>query len=315
MESMKPFNYQHKHLILIIVFLFLPLLSSCDNRQEKEEIPVKSNATPFIIGLIPEQELFSQKKRYEPLADYLAKKTGLAVELKILSRYGNIIDNFISNKMDAAFFGSFTGALAIKKLAVQPIARPEWQDGTSTYYGLIFVRKDSGIKNIKDMKGKRFAWVDKSTTAGWLVPLYYFKLNGIEDPHTSYLKECYFCGTHEDTILDVLNGRADIGAAKNTVFYRLAKTDKRIVDELEILMESTRVPANSFGIAEHVSASTREMLTKALLGMSEDPEGQVILANFGARRFIATDVQDYDPVFEYAEKVGIDLLNYDYFNN
>ncbi len=56
--------------------------------------------------------------------------------------------------MDGAFLGSFTYALAHAKLGLEVIARPELVDGTSTYHGLIFVRKDSGIKTIKDMKGK-----------------------------------------------------------------------------------------------------------------------------------------------------------------
>ncbi len=298
-----------------VFFLILPLLSGCDDQQKEKETRVEPAAPRIVIGLLPEQDLFSQKKRYQPLVDYVSRKAGVTIELKILSRYGNIIDNFISEKLDGAFFGSFTGALAIKKMGVVPIARPEWPDGTSTYYGMIFVRKDSGIKNVADMKGKRFAWVDKATTAGWLFPLHFFKTQGIPDPHTSYLKECYFTGTHEDAILDVLNGRADIGAAKDTVFYRLAETDKRVVDELEILAESPRVPANSLAFAAHIPSSLRNTVKKILLGMSDDPEGRALLLEFGARRFIETTEGDYDPVFEYVEHVGIDLNSYDYINN
>ena len=301
--------------MFFLLCLFLTLQSGCDDQQKEKETRAEPAAPPFVIGLIPEQDLFSQKKRYEPLAAYLSKKAGVAIELKILSRYGNIIDNFLAEKLDGAFFGSFTGALAIKKLGVIPVARPEWLDGTSTYYGMIFVRKDSGIKNVVDMKGKRFAWVDKATTAGWLFPLHFFHKQGIQDPQSSYLKESYFTGTHEDAILDVLNGKADIGAAKNTVFYRLAETDKRVVDELEILAESPLVPANSLAFAPHVPSSLRNAVKKILLGMSDDPDGRAILAEFGARRFIETTEHDYDPVFAYVEHVGIDLNSYDYSNN
>jgi len=83
------------------------------------------------IGLIPEQNIFTQKKRYEPLAAYIFKKTGIKIELKILSRYGNIIDQVNTLGLDGAFFGSFTAAIAHKKLGVKPCARPEWTDGSS----------------------------------------------------------------------------------------------------------------------------------------------------------------------------------------
>ena len=177
-----------------------------------------------MIGLIPEQNIFKQIERYEPLADYLASKMDIEIKLKALARYGNIIDNFVSLGLDGAFFGSFTCALAQRKLGVQVLARPEDLDGSSTYHGLIFVRKDSRIKSIKEMKGKRFVFVDKATTAGFLLPLAYFKKQGIKD-YKAYFKEIYFSGTHEDAIQDVLNKKADIGAAKNTVFERLAQSD------------------------------------------------------------------------------------------
>ena len=216
--------------IIVALLLLFSFTNSCSNQQETpSENSAQSPHKKFYIGLIPEQDLFSQKERYGALASYISKKSGLDVELKILSRYGNIIDNFLSDNLDGAFFGSFTGALAIKKLGVDPLARPVWLDGKSTYCGLIIVRKDSAITNALDMKGKRFAFVDKATTAGWLLPLSYFKENSIED-YREWFSETYFAGTHEDVIYDVLNGKVDIGAAKNTVFERLAQKDSKLLD-------------------------------------------------------------------------------------
>jgi phosphonate transport system substrate-binding protein len=121
------------------------------------------------IGLIPEQNVFRQMKRYKPIADYIRQETGIGIRFTILSRYGNIIDSFSSENLDGAFWGSFTGALAIQKLDIEPIARPIWLDGTSTYHGYVFVRKDSGIKDVRDMKGKTIATRPSrpSSTARW----------------------------------------------------------------------------------------------------------------------------------------------------
>jgi phosphonate transport system substrate-binding protein len=297
--------------ILTFVF-FLPLLQNC---SEQPEAPSK-NETPaqkFNLGLIPEQDLFSQKERYEPLARYLSEKVGLNVEIKILSRYGNIIDNFVSGELDGAFFGSFTGALAIKKIGVIPLARPVWLDGTSTYYGMIFVRKDSGIKNTNDMKGKNFAFVDKATTAGWLLPLQFFHVNGIED-FNNWFAETYFTGTHEDAIYDVLNKKADIGAAKNTVFYRLAEKDSKINNELQILATSPKVPSNTLAVRKELDKPIIKKLKNVLLQMEQDKQGQEILKKFKAIKFIETTVDDYTPVFEYSNTVSLDLQKYNYMN-
>ena len=311
-----PVKYSNIMVVLLLLFSFT---NSCRNQQET---PVDKSADlddkaalhkKFHIGLIPEQDLFSQKERYGALASYISEKTGFDVKLKVLSRYGNIIDNFVSEDLEGAFFGSFTGALAIKKLGVIPLARPVWLDGTSTYYGMIFTRKDSGIKNINDMKGKRFAFVDKATTAGWLLPLHFLHANGIDD-FLNWLSETYFTGTHEDAIYDVLNKKADIGAAKNTVFYRLAEKDSRLIDELQILATSPKVPSNTLAVSNKLDKSIIKKIKNVLLQMEQDKQGQEILKKFKAIKFIETTPDDYTPVFEYSNTVSLDLRKYNYMN-
>lgn len=286
--------------------------SGCDTSSKPAPSQKTAEVQQLLIGLIPEQNLFRQIERYEPLSRYLSKKAGVQITLKILPRYGNIIDNFVSEKMDGAFFGSFTYTLAHAKLGVQVIARPESRDGKSTYQGFIFVRKDSGIKTVRDMAGKRFAFVDKATTAGYLLPLAYFKQYNVD--YRSYLKEIYFTGTHEDAIYDVLNGKADIGAAKNTVYERLAESDAKIADDLVVLERSPNVPENALAVRKDLDEAVKQRLTEVLLSMHTDPEGRAVLEVFGEGRFIATSDADYQPVYRYARQVGLNLATYDYRN-
>lgn len=266
----------------------------------------------IVIGLIPEQNIFKQMERYEPLAAYLSRKTGVVIRLTVLDRYGNIIGNFISGDMDGAFFGSFTYALAHTRLGVEVLARPVSLNGGSTYHGLIFVRKDSGIKSVLDMKEKRFAFVDKATTAGYLLPAAYFKKHGVQ--YRTYLKEFYFTGTHEDAIYDVLNRKTDIGAAKNTVYERLAEADAKIRNELVVLERSPDVPENGLAVRKDLDESVKMRLKAALLAMDKDRDGAAVLKAFGAQRFIETTDNDYRPVYTYAREAGLDLAAYDYLN-
>jgi phosphonate transport system substrate-binding protein len=309
---LKPFKFT---ILIITSILLLAIMNSCSDQQDP--LPPESPAAApekFYLGLTPEQDLFSQKKRYAPLARYISEKAGIDVEIKMLPRYGNIVENFTSSKLDAAFFGSFTGAMAIKKLEVEPLARPLWIDNTSTYYGMVFVRKDSSIKDANDMKGKTFVFVDRATTAGWLLPLNYFVELGIGD-FQSWFSETYFAGTHEDAIYDVLDRKADIGAAKNTVYFRLASKDVRILNELQILTKSPQVPANALAVRKDLDNSLKIKLQNILLQMDHDKQGRDVLLNFGAKKFIQTTPNDYEPVFTYAEKIRLDLTKYNYSND
>jgi phosphonate transport system substrate-binding protein len=273
-----------------------------------------SKAPSLLIGLIPERNIFKQIERYEPVTGYLSKKMGINIELKVLTRYGNIIENFVSLGLDGAFFGSFTYALTHAKIGVEAVARPENLNGISTYHGLLFVRKDSGIRSAEDMAGKRFAFVDKATTAGYILPLVYFKEQGIKD-YKAFLKETYFTGTHEDAIYDVLNKKADIGAAKNTVFFKLSAKDSRIKNELVILQRSPDVPENCLAVRKDLDASVKHKLKQVLLNMHTDPDGIEVLRNFGAEKFIETTTDDYASVYQYAQEIGLNLETYDYLND
>ena len=300
------------HKLLAAACVFLLVFGLCRNTEPFPAVQ-SSRETVLLLGLIPEQQIFHQVTRYTPLADYLSKKTGLKIKLKVLSRYGNIIDNFLAAGMDGAFFGSFTYAIAHAKLGVEVLARPENPDGLSTYHGIIFVRKDSGIRTIKEMKGKRFVFVDKATTAGYLIALHYFKENGVSD-YKSYFRETYFSGTHMDAIHDVLNRKADIGAAKNTVFDRAVRENPEVAKELVILSKSPEVPENALAVRKDLSEPIMKRLKEVLITMHNDPEGIIILKNFGARRFVETTDRDYVTVVSYAKTIGLDLSTYDYLN-
>ena len=303
--------------LFITIWLCLITLIGCsDTKKDNNSVgdTQSAGARPSItIGLIPERNIFEQLDRYEPLADYLSESIGVDIKLKILTRYGNIIDNFVSAGLDGAFFGSFSYALAHAKLGVEAIARPETVDGISTYHGLILVRKDGGIKTSANMKGKVFAFVDRATTAGYLLPLAYFKENGIDD-YQRFLGETYFAGTHEAAIYDVLNKKADICAAKNTIYNRLAVSDKRLTTELLVLARSPDVPENGLAVRKDLDDAVKNELKKTLLNMNRDPEGIEVLKRFGAEKFIETTNDDYASVDKYVEQIGLNLSTYNYRN-
>ncbi len=294
------------------VLLFL-IQAGCE-KQKQEALPAETfGQQELLIGLIPEQNIFRQRARYEALGKYLSEKLGIAVNFTSLSRYGNIVERFTSEKMDAAFFGSFTYALAHSQLGVEVLARPVNLDGTSTYHGYIFVRKDSRIRSAADMKGKRFAFVEHATTAGYLFPLAFFKERGVPDPRR-YLGESFFAGSHDAAVLAVLKGDADIGAAKNTIYDQLARENPRIDKELVILAASAVVPQNGLAVRKDLDPELKKALKQALLDMDRDGEGTETLQRFGARGFIETSDRDYDPVYTLTKQAGINLKTFTYVN-
>jgi phosphonate transport system substrate-binding protein len=142
----------------------------------------------------------------------------------------------------------------------------------------------------------------------------YFHRHGVSN-FRDYLKESYFAGTHEDAIYDVLNKKADIGAAKNTVFNRLAAADPRIREELFVLEKSPDVPENALAMRGDIDESVRSRMKEALMNMHLDPDGKKALGQFGAVKFIETTNKDYEAVVNYAKDIHLNLSTYDYTND
>ena len=112
------------------------------------------NEKTLRLLLVPEKNTFEQRRRYKYITDYLSQKMEMNVIVEIMANYGEISVAFQEGRADAGFFGSFSYVLTHAKTGVEPIARPEWLDGSSSYRGYIFVRKDSGIRTVEDMKDK-----------------------------------------------------------------------------------------------------------------------------------------------------------------
>ncbi len=300
--------------VIVLALLLTLSASGCDRgkrpEQRQENVFVQQE---LLIGLIPEQNIFRQRERYQWLKQYLYDRLGVTVTFMSLSRYGNLIDHFKTEKMDGAFFGSFTYALAHHQLGIEPLVRPVNIDGTSTYHGYLFVRKDSGIRKPSDMRGKRFAFVERATTAGYLFPLAYFKENGISNPD-QYLGETFFVGSHDAAILAVLNHEADIGVAKNTIYEQMAAENSRVEKELHILASSGAVPQNCLAVRKDLDPELKSALKQVLLDMDKNSEGESVLRKFGARGFIETHDNDYAYFYKLSNKVGINLKTYRYDN-
>jgi len=291
----------------VLLLLLLTPLSGWAQHLEGEE------PATFRIGLIPEMNVFEQVERFRGLADYIASKLDQPVELTMLSRYGNIIDRMHNQDVDAAFLGSFTGALAVAQLEMTPIARPINLDGTSTYWGCLFVRRDSGISDVAGMRGLRLALVERATTAGYVFPISYLRSRGVDDPDT-YFSEIQFWGSHDAAIRAVLEGQADVGAAKNTIWEFLASEDPRVENELEILARSPEVPSNGLLVSAQVDPATREKLRGLLLGLGTSSGDAAILEQLRVRGFVSTDKADYAVVFDLARGADIDPASYEYDN-
>ena len=269
-------------------------------------LPAAASDRPqeLLIGIEPEHNIFDQVERYRFLADYLSGQLGVKVNITIMSRYGEVIKRFKALRLDGAFLTSYTAAMGISKLDLEPVANAVNLNGESTSQGYIFVRKDSGISSISDMEGKNFVFVDPATMEGYLFPVLFLKRHGLQDFH-HFFKRIYFSGSHASAIYAVLDGRADIGAAKNTTYNRMVQNDPSVEQELLIMARSAEVPESTLCIRKEIDPELREKLRSVLLDMDKTPHGKEILKKFESLRFVNPNPADYARIEQMARDAGV----------
>lgn len=293
-----------------IILTCMLFISCSEDVPPIENTHKKIREKTLTIAILPEQNVFEQKKRYKPLAEYLSDKLEINVKIKLLDSYGAIYEEFIARKIDGAFFGSFNYALTKARTNIIPLARAVTPEGSFTYTGLIITRRDSRItKDINTWKGKKLALVHRATTAGYIYPKWLLKKKGIQDMET-FFSRIIFAGSHDTAILEVFKGRADIGATKNLIFNKVINENPALKNDIIILYESIKVPSNTLCLRGDIYSGLSKKMKNILLKMDNDPSGVDALKKLGAINFISTSDADYAPVYRMAEDLNINIKTY-----
>ena len=126
--------------------------------------------------------------------------------------YDGVIQGLLGGTLDYAELGAsgYAKVYLADPKAVEPILTTIQTDGSTGYYAVMVARKDSGIKTLEDMKGKKLGFADPDSTSGYLVPS--VSLPGdVGMPLDQYFGETGFGGGHENLVLEVVKGNFDAG--------------------------------------------------------------------------------------------------------
>lgn len=307
------------HSALCLLLLLLLLAFSCSRTsvdpEQARAVPKKLREGNFIIAVLPEQNVFEQKKRYKPLAEFLSNALNTNVKIKLLDSYGAINDEIKSGNIDGAFFGSFNYVVAKARMNIEPIARPVEMDGSSSYRSVIFARKDAMLTpNVSTWRGKRIALVHEVTTAGHIFPRWYLRKHGIINFET-YFGRIIFTGSHDAAVIAVYKGHADLGTAKDDVYKKILAENPAISGEISIIANSIEVPSNSLCVRGDLDPSFVGALKKVLLSMHATPAAAGALKQLEAKSFTETTDAEFDALRKMAQEVGIDPQTYHFRDN
>jgi phosphonate transport system substrate-binding protein len=202
-------------------------------------------ALRFGVGLFqPDRE--KNDATYRPLAQYLSQKLGRAVELRTVDTWEGLAKSLANGETDIALMGPWGYVLANHVAGAQVVSTIEY-DGKPEYFAIIVTHPDSGIKTMADLKGKTFAFGDKGSTSGYLIPLHHFMTQGI-DPDKYFSKVLYT--KHQAIETQVAAGQLDAGADYNRNRNAMIEQGLIKAERSKIIWQSAPLPNDAFAVSK-----------------------------------------------------------------
>ena len=112
------------------------------------------------LGILPRLGAVELFMMFKPLAEYLTEATGEKVSIVIPRDFDAFKEGVRSGNMDIGFANPLIYVQLRQEMALSPLVVAAEQKGGTRFRGVIIVRTDSGIKTIRDLRGKKCIFED-----------------------------------------------------------------------------------------------------------------------------------------------------------
>ncbi len=238
------------------------------------------------------------------IAELISESLGREVRTENPADYMAVVEAVRAGFVDVALMSPFSTALAIRTNAVRPLVA--WQ-AEQLPASICFVRADSDIWTLDDLRGRQVAFVDPGSTTGHFMPRAMLAEAGLT-MDTDY--RATFAGGHDTAILALVNGSVDLACTARQLVSIFEEAGLFRADQLRQLAETDPIPVGLSVVTRvDLDEPTRQALASTLPdALMSDPDLAALLG--GSTEYVVDPGPEvYEPLVAVAESVGLDLRN------
>ena len=221
------------------------LLVSCNGTSE-------INTEKITIGVVSYGSEVHSVNDYEPLQQYLAKKTKSIVELEPAYNEIRALEQIRRKRWSIAFAPPGIAAIAIEGHFYRPLFPLEGL--TSLERSVLVVKEDSNIRQLKDLSNKKVALGEPGSAAGYYLPLY--------DLYGLTLAQVRFAPTPQQVLEWVSDGEVEAGAVSEREFEAYKN---QFNTKLRVLHKSRLIPSGLVIISNTIELNLQEQIKNAMI--------------------------------------------------
>jgi phosphonate transport system substrate-binding protein len=253
------------------------------------------------FGLVPSEDPRIVIGNNKPLIDHLSRTLGMEVKPFVATDYNGVIEALRAKKLDIALLGPFSYVLAASVADAEAFALPETERQGATYHAVIIARRAEGVRTVKDLQGKTFAFVDPTSTSGHLFPKAGLIRAGI-NPDT-FFSRVIFSGGHDATAIAVQNGKVDAGAIADALLENAIQRGVVKQQDIEVVWTSDAIPGAPVAYRRDLPEDLKAKLRAAFAQIKEMPWGPQATV----KRWVPTNDAAYNVVRDTAKVLNLDL--------
>lgn len=256
----------------IVAVIFLLVLSL--------QVPLRAagggglSVSQLVVALKPDKDPDAMMEEQRELERYLSGRFGIPVKVIIPLSSGVIMEGFRNGTVDVGYLSSTLAAQAMED-GIADIVLAGEIDGETHYTSYWVALVDKPYKSVEDLRGKPVAFASKTSTSGFLIPVWDLYKRGLITPEGGL--EAYFgrgniyYGVGYVSAIDrVFSGDAEAAAVSDYVLDR----DKHLTEaqrkQLKVVAEQGPVPTHTLCVRRSLSDSDRQLILDVLSGMNED---------------------------------------------
>lgn len=248
-----------------------------------------SSYTPkkLTVQFVPSVDAGNIESKAKPLEKLLSQQLGIPVQVSVSTNFNTIVEAMGSKKVDVGFLPSDAYVVAHKqnhdKVILQALRYGSNNSGTKEskklvnyYRAQIFVKKNSKIKSLKDLKGKTIAVQDTTSSSGWIYPAVEMYQHGI-NINKNKIKTVQVKG-HDQGILSVYNGDTDAAFAYQKAQLVAQKDTPGIAQKVVPIYTTAKIPNDTVTVRGDMSPKWQNKVANALIKISKTKKGHKIIS-------------------------------------
>ncbi|WP_314591994.1 phosphate/phosphite/phosphonate ABC transporter substrate-binding protein [Paenibacillus terrigena] len=302
-----------KTMAMIMTILITASLAACGSKETSSSyVPKELN-----VQFVPSQNADTLEAKTKPLEKLLGDRLGIPVHVTVSPDYNTIVEAMASKQVDVGFLPPNAYVLAhdnkkaadlllqAQRFGVDDATGQPTTEKVDFYKAMIVVPKDSPIKTLEDLKGKKIGWQNVTSSAGYVYPAAELKKAGI-DPDKDVTG--ITIKGHDAALMALLNGQVDAVAnfqdARNTVIHDVPD----IFEKTRVLHYTAKIPNDTVSVRNDMDQSWRDKISLAFMDITNDKDGAKIIKEIYTHvGYVKGDDKNFDSVREYAKAVGQEI--------